>query len=117
MRTWAELGILDAVARAFHASIALAREVRISQAVIDRDLLPLLACPEDHTPLHLAEEALVARLNRAIATGVVHDRGGQPVQEPVEGGLVRADGKVLYPILQGIPVLLIDRAISLDTLS
>jgi uncharacterized protein YbaR (Trm112 family) len=34
--------------------------------------------------------------------------------EKLEGGLVRADGKVLYPMRGEIPVMLIDEAIPLS---
>jgi uncharacterized protein YbaR (Trm112 family) len=32
----------------------------------------------------------------------------------VDGGLVREDGRILYPIRQRIPVLLVDEGIALD---
>jgi uncharacterized protein YbaR (Trm112 family) len=35
------------------------------------------------------------------------------VTEQIEGGLLRADGKVLYPVRSHIPVMLIDEAIPL----
>ncbi len=82
--------------------------------MIDKDLLKILVCPENRTPLRLADEALVDRLNRAVAAGTLKNRVGQPVQSPLEGGLVREDGALFYPIINGIPVLLIDEAIPLD---
>jgi uncharacterized protein YbaR (Trm112 family) len=77
------------------------------------DLLPLLCCPETHQDLRLAEPALLDLLNRQIATGTLKNRAGQTVAELLESGLVRADGKVLYPIRQGIPVMLVDEGIPL----
>ncbi len=82
--------------------------------MIDKDLLDILVCPENRTPLHLADESLVDRLNRAVAGGTLKNRVGQPVQSPLEGGLVREDGTLLYPIIDGIPVLLTDEAIPLE---
>ncbi len=81
--------------------------------MIDKELLDLLVCPENHTPLSLADAALVARLNQQIAAGTVRNRVGQVVHQPIEGGLVRQDGTVLYPIRDGIPILLIDEALVL----
>lgn len=78
---------------------------------IDPDLLEILACPETHQPLALADEALVARVNAAIGAGGVANAGGAAVSDPIEGGLVREDGAILYPIRDRIPVLLVDEGI------
>jgi uncharacterized protein YbaR (Trm112 family) len=84
--------------------------------VIDKELLEILVCPENHTRLTLAEEDLVAKLNQAIAAGQVQNRGGEQVTEPIDGGLVREDATVLYPIREEIPVMLVDEAIPLEGL-
>jgi uncharacterized protein YbaR (Trm112 family) len=36
------------------------------------------------------------------------------VTEEVKEGLVRADGKVLYPVRDDIPIMLVDEAIPLE---
>ncbi|MCZ6596744.1 MAG: hypothetical protein O7B99_03815 [Planctomycetota bacterium] len=82
--------------------------------MIDKELLEILACPETHQSLAEADEALVGRLNERIAAGGVKNVGGADVTEAVEAGLVRADGKILYPIRDDIPVLLIDEGIPVD---
>jgi uncharacterized protein YbaR (Trm112 family) len=85
-------------------------------AMPDKQLRPILVCPTDRTPLKRADEQLVARLNRAIAAGRIKNRAGRLVEQAVEGGL-RGDGKgLLYPIFDGIPVLLADEAIDLGQL-
>jgi uncharacterized protein len=81
--------------------------------VIAPDLLKILCCPETHHEVRLAEAALVDKLNRQIAAGSLRNRAGQPVQEKLDDGLIRADGKVLYPIRRHIPVLLVDEGIPL----
>jgi uncharacterized protein YbaR (Trm112 family) len=78
------------------------------------DLLKILCCPETRQELRLAEPELVGSLNRRIAEGAVQNRAGRAVTEPLDGGLLRADGKFLYPIRQDIPVMLVDEAILLD---
>jgi uncharacterized protein YbaR (Trm112 family) len=81
--------------------------------MIAPDLLKILCCPENHQELRAAEPVLVEQLNRKIASGEIRNRAGQPVKEPLEAGLVRGDGKFLYPIRRGIPVMLVDEAIPL----
>ena len=79
--------------------------------MIDKDLLQILACPESHQSLAEAESAVLAKLNERIEAGQAKNRAGAPVTEKLEGGLVRQDGTIVYPIREGIPVLLIDEGI------
>jgi uncharacterized protein YbaR (Trm112 family) len=78
--------------------------------MIDPELLRILCCPETHQEVREAEPTLIARLNQQIAAGAFRDRGGKPVSEQIDGGLIRADGRFLYPIRHGIPVMLVDDA-------
>ncbi len=82
--------------------------------MIDKDLLDILVCPENHTSLSPADDALLDKLNRAIGEGRIKNRGDQTVEGPLSGGLVRQDGAWLYPVVDDIPNLLVDEAISLD---
>jgi len=78
---------------------------------ISSDLLEILICPENRTKLRLAAPEYIQRLNQAISAGTLRNRAGESVQTPMVGGLIREDGKYLYPIVEEIPVLLIDEAI------
>jgi uncharacterized protein YbaR (Trm112 family) len=80
---------------------------------LDTEMLEILRCPETHQTLTLAEAELVAALNAKIAAGELRNRGGETVSEPIDGGLVRADGTILYPIRDQIPEMLIDSGIAL----
>ena len=82
-------------------------------SMIDKELLAILACPETKEPVHLAEQELVDGINARIDKGEVVNRGEKPVEKKIDGGLVREDGAYLYPIDDGIPVMLIDEAIPL----
>lgn len=77
------------------------------------ELLQMLRCPETQQALALAETALVERLNAQVITGELRNRAGQPVTVKLDAGLMRADGKVLYPIRRNVPVLLVNEAITL----
>lgn len=82
--------------------------------MVDPELLEILVCPETRQPVRPAEAVILTRLNSAIEAGTVVNQGGQEVREPIEEGLVREDGKVLYPVREDIPIMLIDEAIALD---
>lgn len=81
--------------------------------MIDSQLLEILCCPETHQPVLAAEKAVIDRLNAGIAAGSIRNRAGQTVTEQLDGGLMRQDGKFLYPVRQDIPIMLIDEAIPL----
>jgi uncharacterized protein len=77
--------------------------------------LDLLVCPQTRTSLRAAAPALIEQINRAIAAGELKNAGGRTVAQPLDGGLLRADGRMLYPIVDEIPVLLPDEAIGVPT--
>ena len=81
--------------------------------MVDKELLEILVCPEDKTAVTPADQMLLASLNARIRSGGVTNRGGNPVTTEIREGLVRADGKYLYPVDNDIPVMLIDEAIAL----
>ncbi|MFN3198570.1 MAG: Trm112 family protein [Bradymonadia bacterium] len=80
---------------------------------IDEQLLTLLACPESREKLTLASQDALSSLNTKIGAGKVQNRAGRTLNKALEGGLVRADGRYLYPIINGVPNLLIEEAIPL----
>jgi uncharacterized protein YbaR (Trm112 family) len=91
-------------------------EMPTDSTVSDRTLA-ILRCPNDGSKLTRANTAQVTELNAAIAAHRLRDRSGKPVERSISGGLVRASGDLLYPIVDGIPVMLYDEAISLEQLN
>jgi uncharacterized protein YbaR (Trm112 family) len=73
---------------------------------IDPKLLEILVCPVDKTPLEVVElpEEIRARL---IDKYREQFKGDEPV---VEIGLASAAGRV-YPVVSGIPVMLVEEAL------
>ena len=78
------------------------------------ELLEILVCPETHQPVEVAPADLAERLSARQSQGELKNRTGQAVKDPFDGLLVRQDGLYAYPIVDGIPVMLIDEAIPLD---
>lgn len=81
--------------------------------MIDKELLEILACPETHQTLREATADELAALNQRIQSGEAKTAAGEAVTIAVEGGLVREDGTILYPIRDRIPVLLVHEGIAL----
>jgi uncharacterized protein len=110
-----QCGTLGALASQLHP-------VKLSQfhdkwpvpTMIRAELLKMLVCPENQSSLSIASSELIAKLNRAIALGQLQNRAGEKLKAPLEGGLLRADRDVLYPIMDDIPMLLVDEGIFLD---
>ena len=63
--------------------------------MIDDALLAMLVCPLTHQSLRVAPPEVLARLQ-------------------LDAALLRDDGRVAYPIRDGIPVLIAEEAIALD---
>jgi uncharacterized protein YbaR (Trm112 family) len=80
---------------------------------VSQELLDILVCPETRKPVALADAQTIASLNEKIRAGELRNRGGIKVEKELSEGLVREDGKVLYPIDDGIPVMLIEESIEL----
>ncbi|KMQ51573.1 Protein YcaR in KDO2-Lipid A biosynthesis cluster [Chitinispirillum alkaliphilum] len=82
--------------------------------MIDKELLDILCCPETKQDLTLIEGEKVAEINSRIKEGKVKNRAGETVKEKIDSALLREDKKVLYPVREDIPIMLIDEAIPCD---
>ncbi len=81
---------------------------------MDKQFIDMLCCPETHKDVSLATEHLIANINDKIKSGIITNRGGDTIKDPIDGGLIRSDKKLLYPIREDIPIMLIDEAILLE---
>jgi uncharacterized protein YbaR (Trm112 family) len=80
---------------------------------MNKNLLTILRCPVTHKGLSMMKQDDLRSLNSAIQEGEVRNRDGNAVTEPFAEALVTDDGKLGYPITDGIPVLLEGEAIHL----
>lgn len=83
---------------------------------MDKKLLNILCCPVSHKGLAIAKSDLLRKVNKAIDASDVSNREGVVVGETLDEALVTDDGKLLYPIIDGIPVLLEGESIALEQL-
>lgn len=78
---------------------------------MDKRLLELLCCPVNKRPLRPISREQLRVLNAAIGAGSAVKVGGEALTESLTDALIREDGQVIYPIDDGIPVLLAEEAI------
>ena len=81
---------------------------------IDPELLRRLVCPRTHRPLREASADELEAVNLRIHGGNAVTYGGESVSQRVLEGLVPEGEPILYPILEGIPVLLVNEAIGMS---
>ena len=79
---------------------------------VDKRLLEILVCPATKIPVKPLPRDRLAILNREVSSGGVSFNDGTAVEEPLDEGLITTDGKTVYPVMSGIPVMLQDRGIA-----
>ena len=84
---------------------------------MDKRLLAILRCPVTHKELSLAGSQTIRDVNAAIDAGKLSNRDGRTLDEALSEALITDDGKVLYPVANGIPVLLEGESISMEQLA
>ncbi len=84
---------------------------------IDRRLLEILCDPVTKVPVVPMSKAQLVALNRSIERGEVVDVDGGKVETPLTEGLITTDGKVVYRVDDGIPVMLPEAGIGTTQLT
>ena len=80
---------------------------------VDQGFLSLLRCPRTGAELRIAEPEELAAINESLGKGELENAAGHKPERAIEGALVSACGRWLYPVLEGIPVLLVEEAFKL----
>jgi uncharacterized protein YbaR (Trm112 family) len=81
---------------------------------MDKRLLSILVCPVTHKGLSMAAAEQMRQVNAAIEQGGVQNVDGETLNTALREALVTDDGKRLYAISDGIPVLLEGQSVLLD---
>ena len=76
---------------------------------VDGKLLDILCCPVSKTPLTRLSASRLKKLNKAISDGGVQTVRGETVDQPLREALVTEDSKVIYPVIDDIPMMLEER--------
>jgi uncharacterized protein len=84
---------------------------------MDSKLLDILCCPITLKPLHSVSGSNLVELNRMIVAGELVNRGGDLLSEPLTEALFTDDNRLVYPVLDGVPVLLEEACIDLASQS
>lgn len=80
---------------------------------VDDSFLSLLRCPRTGEELRVAEPRELAGHNESIQDGKLNNAAGQKLRQAMEDALVTVGGRWLYPVHDGIPVLLVEEAVPL----
>ena len=80
---------------------------------MDESFLSLLRCPRTGGELRRAGADELAGFNEGVAQETLRNAAGQKLTQAMEGALVSECGGWLYPVHEGIPVLLVEEAVAL----
>ncbi len=84
---------------------------------MEKRLLAILRCPVTHKGLSVLKKDKLQKINAAIGEGDLVNHDGTRIAEPLVEALVTDDGKRVYPVSDGIPVLLEGESISMEQLA
>ena len=79
---------------------------------VDRKLLEILCCPATHVPVERLPPAKLQIVNEAIRQGRVKYADGSAVEAELSEALITSSGTTIYPVEDGIPLMLEDRSIA-----
>ena len=78
---------------------------------VDGKLLEILCCPVSKSPLIRLLRSRLDKLNQAIAAGTLQYVNGETVEAALGEALITDDRRVVYPVVDDIPLLLEDKGI------
>ena len=81
---------------------------------VDPELVEILVCPDTKLNVELVPAETVEKINLAIKENIVLNVDGQSVNDPLQDGLLREDDKIIYPVRDSIPVMLIGEGIPME---
>ena len=81
---------------------------------VDPELVEILVCPDTKLNVDLVPAETVDKINLAIKENIVLNVDGQSIKEPLQDGLLRENDKIIYPVRDCSPVMLVGEGIPMD---
>jgi len=83
---------------------------------VNDELLEILCCPVNKTPVRRMNQEELDRLNEAIRAGRASHVDQSAVKQELEEGLITEDGRMIYAVDSGIPIMLEEKGIPAEQL-
>ncbi len=79
---------------------------------MDKKLLDIICCPVTRLPLEVLDPERLTSLNAAIDQGEIRNNADEVIKQSFTEVLISRDGRLVYPVQDGIPILLEEESIS-----
>ena len=81
---------------------------------VDRKLLEILVCPISKQPVFVLSQTRLDKLNALIESGEINSLDGEQVKTPLTQALITKNEKTLYPVEEGVPIMLESKGIGTE---
>jgi len=83
---------------------------------MNKELLTILVCPVTKLPVRFLSRSNLQILNRIISEGNLQNAAGQRVDSQFSQALIARNNTMIYPVKDGVPIMLEDQAIPVNQL-
>ena len=84
--------------------------------MFESEFLEIVRCPDTGSSLTPADDQMIDSVNELIREGVLTNRLGEKIANPLDGGLINEARSLLFPVRAQIPTLIADEAIDVTSL-